>query len=64
MEDYSFGDVALTENETNGTFCKVTNEFFSAAEHPQGHALRCDIVGYPGMDVCGKTVGSHGGVAG
>ena len=61
LEDYSFGDVALTENadETNGTFCKVTNEFFSAAEQPRGHAMRCDIVGYPGMEVCGKTAGSH-----
>ena len=28
-------------------------------ELSSGHILRCDIVGYPGMDACAKTVGSR-----
>ena len=57
-EFYSFEAAAISEL-SNGTYCKSTNQEVSMNEISTGHILRCDIVGYPGMDVCSKTVGSH-----
>ena len=52
-------DTAALSQLTNGTYCKSTNHDAIMDDISEGHILRCDIVGYPGMDVCHKTVGSH-----
>ena len=57
-EAYKF-DTATLSRLANGTYCKSTNQEFIADESSEGYILRCDIVGYPSMDVCHKTVGSH-----
>ena len=55
---YSF-DTATISELTNGTYCKSTNQDITTEEVSMGHFMRCDIIGYPGMDECSKTVGSH-----
>ena len=55
---YTF-DSATISKLANGTYCKSTNQEVITDETSEGRILRCDIVGYPGMDVCPKTVGSH-----
>ena len=55
---YTF-DTATLSQLTNGTYCKSLNQEVKTDGISEGHILRCDIVGYPGMDVCHKTVGSH-----
>ena len=55
---YTFDTAALAQLK-NGTYCKSTNNKVMTDDISEGHILRCDIVGYPGMDVCHETVGSH-----
>lgn len=55
---YSFDAVTISEL-ANGTYCKSKNQKVVTDVVSMGHIIRCDIVGYPGMDVCPKTVGSH-----
>ena len=57
-EAYTF-DTASISQLTNGTYCKSMNRELITNGASEGHIFRCDIVGYPGMDVCHKTVGSH-----
>ena len=57
-EFYSFEATTLVEL-SNGTYCKSTNQEISMNEISTDHILHCDIVGYPGMIPCSKTVGSH-----
>ena len=52
-------DAPALNDLANGTYCSSTNQEISFDELTMGHVLRCDIVGYPGMDVCEKTEGSH-----
>ena len=40
-------------------FEKRTNKFYIITMSNTGHILHCDIVDYPGMVPCTKTVGSH-----
>ena len=57
-ELYTF-DTPTLSGLANGTYCSSTNQEVSEDQFATGHILRCDIVGYPGMDVCKKTEGSH-----
>ena len=57
-ELYTFESPTLSQL-TNGTYCSSTNQELPIDELTEGHILRCDIIGYPGMDVCKKTEGSH-----
>ena len=57
-ELYTF-DTPTLSGLANGTYCSSTNQEVSEDQFATGHILRCDIVGYPGMDVCEKTEGSH-----
>ena len=57
-ESYTFDTPNLSQL-TNGTYCSSRNQEIFIDEFSKGHILRCDIVGYPGIDVCKKTEGSH-----
>ena len=52
-------DTATLSQLTNGTYCSSINQEVKTDDISEGHILRCDIVGYPGMDVCRTTIGSH-----
>ena len=55
---YTF-DTATLSQLANGTYCRSMNQEVRTDDISEGHILRCDIVGYPGMDVCRTTNGSH-----
>ena len=55
---YTFDTSTLSEL-TNGTYCNSMNQELITIETSEGHVLRCDIVGYPDMQICPKTIGSH-----
>ena len=57
-EFYSF-EAAQIGKLSNGTYCEFTNPEITMNETLTGHILHCDIVDYPGMVPCTKTVGSH-----
>ena len=55
---YTFDTATLIQLQ-NGTYCTSTNHKVITDDISEGYIVRCDIVDYPGMDVCQKTVGSH-----
>ena len=56
--EYTFDTATLIQLQ-NGTYCKSTNHIVITDHISEGKILRCDIIDYPGMDICHKTVGSH-----
>ena len=58
-QSYYFNKTILIET-VNGTLCHSSNQDISLDGVSFGHVLRCNIVEYPGMNICPKTIGSHG----
>ena len=57
-QEYNLRQSTLIET-TNGTFCKSSNQEVSLDSVSFGHVLHCNIIEYPGMNLCAKTSGSH-----
>ena len=57
-ELYHFDAMTLSTT-TNGTFCKSSNEDAPLDVISVGHILQCNVIDYPGMEICPRSFGSH-----
>ena len=55
---YYINETILIET-SNGTYCQSSNQDISQNDVSMGHVLHCNVIDYPGMNICPRVSGSH-----